>query len=188
MEEAIIGIAGTILGTILGWVLNTVSNKGKLSIYLSDWSDSFEYNSDYGEMIPSSNVESTILYSYNFCIDVYNSSAEPLIMREIKVAFSDGKKDIQIDLPKDERTRRNNGVISFYDNLESVTIPAKSVLHFKLRNGMYKEKNCDLYIWKAKKVFLLYKDKKNKQHRILLKEEDYSRYFENHPQEEKHNG
>ena len=42
MCAAIIGVIGTILGTILGWFLNSISNKGKLKLYITSWEDEFQ--------------------------------------------------------------------------------------------------------------------------------------------------
>ena len=44
MKESMIGVIGTLLGTILGWVLNSLSQKGKISIFVNKWKQSFKYN------------------------------------------------------------------------------------------------------------------------------------------------
>ena len=87
MGEAIFGIVGTILGTILGWLLNSISNKGKLVFSVASWEDSFQRNDNMGSMVPSNSIEETQVYSYKLFLDVYNSSAETLIMRDIRIAL-----------------------------------------------------------------------------------------------------
>lgn len=185
---AMIGVIGTLLGTILGWVLNNISDNGRLNIYVSKWEDSFLQHDDVGSMKSSKCIEETELYSYKLCLDIYNSCAEPRIMRDIKIVFNNGKKDIEFSVPEDDRTRRSSGPISFYDDLGPITVPAKSVLQINLHNGKWKKDNNPLFIGEAKKVFLEYRNNKNRKKRILLKQEDYNRYFENHPQEDKENG
>ena len=185
---AMIGVIGTLLGTILGWVLNNISDNGRLNIYVSKWEDSFLQHDDVGSMKSSKCIEETQLYSYNLCLDIYNSCAEPRIMRDIRIVFNNGNKDIEYSVPKDDSSRRSSGHIARYDEIGPITIPAKSVLQLNLHNGKWTKDNCPLYIWEVKKVFLEYRNDKNRKKRILLKREDYNRYFENHPQEEKENG
>lgn len=177
MGEAIFGIIGTILGTILGWLLNTFSNKGKLKFTLVSWKDSFQYN-ESGCMTPSSSIEQTQAYSYKLYIDVYNSSAETKIMRDIRIVFCDDKKDVHISIPKDDETRRTSGPMSFYDDVLPVNIPPKSILQLHLHDGEWDKDHKMDFIWNTKKVYLLYKDTNNKERRILIKSEDYSKYFD----------
>lgn len=188
MEEvivgAVIGVIGTVIGTVVGWILNSFSNRGKLHIYLKKWTDSFQYVKA-GVMITSTCIEETTFYSYDLSVDIYNSSAEPRIMRDVRIVFNDRKNDVETSFPNDEQTKRVVYGSYFYEGLEALTIPAKSVINLKLRDGKNKDNTASLYIWKAKKVFFVYRDYKNKQHRILIKNEDYSKYFENHLQEKK---
>jgi len=177
MGEAIFGIVGTILGTILGWLLNSISNKGKLVFSVASWEDSFQRNDNMGSMVPSNSIEETQVYSYKLFLDVYNSSAETLIMRDIRIAFNDGKKDVHISVPQDDRTRRNSGPMSFYDNILPVNIPPKSVLQLHVHDGEWNQDHKMDFIWETERVFLLYKDMKNKEHRFLIKTEKYVEHF-----------
>ena len=187
LVAAAIGVIGTLLGTVLGWVLSNISKRGKLHFYVSKWSDSFQQNDNYGGMKDSTNIEETEYYSYQLSLDIYNSSTEPRIMRDIRIVFNNRKKDIEFSIPEDDKTKRTHGGMWFYDCLEPLTIPAKSVLQLELHNGKSKKENKGLYIWETKKIFLKYRNNKNRQKKVLLNKEDYSIYFENHPQEENDN-
>lgn len=188
ITTALISVGATIAGTVLGWVLNNLSNRGKLNIYVSSWEDKFQYNDDIGEMVSCSKSEEVQSYSYKVSFDLYNSSGNTKIMRNIQIAFSDGKSDIEKQTPKDDATKRFSSPMVFYDDVEPINIPPKAVIKLDLHNGSW-DKDGELdYIWKTKKVYLLYTDEKNKMKRMLIKTEDYEKYFINHKSEEKENG
>ncbi len=177
MGEAIFGIAGTILGTILGWVLNSISKKGKLSFSVVKWEDSFQRSDNMGCMIQSKSIEETQLYSYKLFLDVYNSSADTLVMRDIRIAFNSGGTDIHVSIPQDDRTRRYSGSMSFYDIILPVNIPPKSILQLQMHDGEWNKEHKMDFIWKTEKIFLVYKDKKDKEQRFLIKTERYVDHF-----------
>ena len=95
ITTALIGVGATIAGTVLGWVLNNLSNRGKLNIYVSSWEDKFQYDDDIGETVLCSKREEVQSYTYKVSFDLYNSSGNTKIMRNIQIAFSDGKRDIE---------------------------------------------------------------------------------------------
>lgn len=185
---ALIGVAGTLLGTILGWLLNSFSQKGKLNIYISSWTDNFKQNGSFGDIVPCYKRENVQSYSYNLSIDLYNSSGTAKIMRNIQIIFSDGKKDIMTQTPKDDSTKRFSSPMIFYDDIAPINIPPKAVIKIDLHDGVWNEKGKLDFLWKSKKVFLAYTDEKNKVRRKLIKLEDYENYFNNHKPEESENG
>jgi hypothetical protein len=178
--EAIIGVVGTILGTILGWILNTVSDHGKLNVYISSWVDSIEYNNEIGCMVPSINEERTEYYSYKLTLDLYNSSGEAKIMRNILIIYSGDKCELYKSLPKDDDTIRCSGAVSFYDDIVPVNIPPKTIIQLKLHDGSWHQNGGLDFIWKTNKIYITYIDEKNKIKKLAIKSEDYSCYFENH--------
>ena len=187
-ETALIGVLGTLLGTLLGWWLNSLSQKGKLSIFVSSWEDSFKYNNSWGEMVPCHKREEVQSYQYKLSVDLYNSSGNTKIMRNIQVIFSDGKNDIMAQTPQDDSTKRFSSPMIFYDNVAPINIPPKAVIKLDLHDGAWNEKGKLDFLWKTKKVFLAYTDEKNKVRRKLIKTEDYENYFNNHKQEDVENG
>ena len=186
-ETALIGVLGTLLGTLLGWWLNSLSQKGKLSIYIYSWEDSFQYNK-MGFMTNSSSIEQTQHYAYKLTLDLYNSSGATRIMRNITVVFSDGKKELYKSIPNDDSTRRSSGHACFYDEVSPINIPPKSIIQLSLHNGAWNNDGGLDFIWKTKKIYLTYTDEKNRCRKVKIKAEDYSKYFENHKSEETDNG
>ena len=176
ITTALIGVGATIAGTVLGWVLNNLSNRGKLNIYVSSWEDKFQYDDDIGETVLCSKREEV------------QSSGNTKIMRNIQIAFSDGKRDIEKQTPQDDATKRFSSPMVFYDDVKPINIPPKAVIKLDLHNGSWNKEGELDYIWKTKKVYLIYNDEKNKTKRIFIKSEDYENYFINHKLEEKENG
>ena len=188
LTTALIGVGATIAGTVLGWMLNNLSNRGKLNIFVSSWEDSFKYNNNIGEMVPCSKREKVESYSYKVSFDLYNSSGNTKIMRNIQIVFSDGKNDIEKQTPQDDATKRYSHPMVFYDKVEPINIPPKAVIKLDLHDGAWDKDGKLDFIWKSKKVFLVYTDEKNRVRRKLIKTEDYENYFNNHKQEDKDNG
>lgn len=188
ITTALIGVGATIAGTVLGWMLNNLSNRGKLNIFISFWEDSFKYNNSIGEMVPCSKCEEVQSYSYKVSFDLYNSSGNTKIMRNIQIVFTDGKTDIKKQIPMDDATKRYSHPMVYYDKVEPINIPPKAVIKLDLHDGAW-DKDGELdFIWKSKKVYLVYTDEKNKTRRKLIKTEDYENYFNNHTQEDSDNG
>lgn len=185
---ALIGVGATIAGTILGWMLNTLSNAGTLKIFISSWEDSFKHNSSLGEMVSCTKREEVQSFTYRVSLDLYNSSGNIKIMRNIKIIFSDGKKDIKAETPMDDATQRFSSHRALYDKVEPINIPPKAVINLILHEGAW-DQNGELdFIWKSKKVYLAYTNEKNKVRRKLLKVENYEDYFTTHKLEENENG
>lgn len=177
---AIIGVVSTLLGTILGWLLNNFSNRGKLRIYTTSWEDKFSARNHIGESQPCTSKEKVEYYSFIASFDLYNSSGETKIMRNVQIVFSDGKNAIWQGIPEDQDTQRYVAHAYWYDKVEPVNIPPKTVIKLNLRDGLYKNDGSLDCIWKAKKVILQYQNEKNRRKRILIKKENYAEYFINH--------
>lgn len=177
---AIIGVIGTLFGTVLGWLLNSVSKKGKLNIYVYSWEDEFMYNCK-GRLTKSSSEEQTEHYGYKLSLDLYNSSGETKIMRNIRIVFVQSKDKMLVNIPKDETTKRIGQISTHYDDINVVNIPSKSVININLHSGKWRSdgKNPLECIWNTNKVYLLYVNEKNQEKKILIKEECYKDYFKN---------
>ena len=69
--------------------------------------------------------------------------------------------------------------MSFYDDILPLNIPPKSILQLHLHDGEWDEDYKMDFIWNSEKVYLVYKDTKNKEQRFLLKTEKYSEHVKN---------
>lgn len=65
-----------------------------------------------------------------------------------------------------------------------ITIPVKSVYTIKMHGGFWHSEEHFSRIWETNKIMLYYRDSKNTEQKILLKNEDFRQYFDNHPVKE----
>ena len=107
-------------------------------------------------------------YSCSFALDIYNSSGEPKIMRNIQIAYNNGKSDVIKHIPQDEDSRRNSSGLILYDDITPLTIPAKSIFQIHLRDGLWHESTEFPSLWNVERIYLLYMDENNKEKRVLL--------------------
>ena len=174
---ALIGVGGTIIGTILGWCLNALSSKGKIVIYLSSWSEKFQCYK-LGSCTNSSSKSETELYRYRCSIDVYNSSADTKILRDIRIVFTTGKKDLLSSIPYNEASKRMGMDHTVYDKFNPLNVPPKSVQKVELFSNISIKEGKFEEVWKVNKIYFEYKNEKNKTKRVLIQETSYNDYFE----------
>ena len=186
-ETALIGVLGTLLGTLLGWWLNSLSQKGKLSFYVASWEDKFEHN-ELGEMIRSSTKTEAELYSCKVALDIYNSSADTKIMRNVQLVFARDDREIRACTPDDHSSERFVARTYRYDKIGPINIPPKTVIKVTLSSYEWKKDNSlDNYL-EINNIYLRYTDEKNKTRKIPIVQEDYNDYFLNHKVEEEQHG
>lgn len=157
---AAIGVIGTLLGTVLGWVLNSISQMGKLSFYVSRWEHEVECNV-HGQMLRCGSKDSAENYHYKLGFDVYNSSNETKIMRDVRLSFRSKKVTLFEDKPYDESTGSTDGRFRHYEVVSPINIPPNSVLAVSLFGGFWKKDDARFpNIWNVDSVVLVYKDEK----------------------------
>ena len=178
MEAAIIGVIGTLLGTILGWFLNVFSGRGKISAYLSSWDEKFEYLV-FDVMNNSNSIEQTEYFEYSCSIDIYNSSVETKILRNIRIVFCNEKKEILSFIPNDKSTKRFSCGRTIYENIVSQNIPPNSVINLNLSSGIWIKEFNEQEIFDANKIYFEYVDEKSRKRRCFIKKVDYNNYFDN---------
>ena len=174
---ALIGVLGTLAGTILGWGLNSLSKIGKLNIYINNWQDSFTCTGKYGETVESHSIEQTEFYSFSLSLDVYNSSDDTQIMRDLIICFRSGKKELKNCVPNDTSTKRLSKPFVLYDKVSVINIPAKSALAINLNHGFSKTGEGIDFIWQTDNIILKYKDKHNREKRKTMQKKKYNLIF-----------
>ena len=176
---AIIGVVGTLLGTILGWLLSVLSNKGKVSVYLSSWTETFRHKDKEGFMINSASESQAEYFEYECSLDIYNSSSDTKILRDIKIVFCEGKDILFESVPDDKKTKRSASARTIFDNVTAQNIPPKSVINVELLSGVWIKEAQLERIFYADSVYFEYLDEKSKPHRIMIKSVNYPDYFSN---------
>ena len=159
---AAIGVIGTLLGTVLGWVLNSISQIGKLSFYVSRWEHEVKSNVR-GVMLQCSTKDSAENYHYELEFDVYNSSNETRIMRDVRLSFRSKGIALFEDKPYDESTVSTDGRYRHYEAVSPINIPPNSVLAVSVFGGFWKKDDARFSsIWNVDSVALVYKDEKGR--------------------------
>ena len=135
---ALIGIAGTVLGTVLGWLLSTFSRRGRLEIYTSAWHESFEFN-NVGVMSPSATFDEAEAYFYQLSLNIYNSSCDNMIIRNLRIEFLNGSKVVFSDNPKNSDSGHSfSGGVVYHSDFEILNVPPKSVVPLHLHGGFWR--------------------------------------------------
>lgn len=167
LQIAVLGIVGTLAGTVLGWVLNSLSQKGKLKVFVKKWEEVYQKPDKLGGFEKCNSNEAEY-YNYNLSLDIYNSSRETRIMRNIQVVFMDRKSLLFSSVPMDDATKRFSHPLVHYDEISVVNIPAKSVVAVEMHAGL--NKSCEEwgYFSKANRVTLVYIDEKNKKKTVEI--------------------
>ena len=159
---AAIGVIGTLLGTILGWVLNSISQMGRLSFYVSRWEHEVKSNVR-GVMLQCSTKDSAENYHYELEFDVYNSSNETKIMRDVRLSFRSKGIALFEDKPYDGSTVSTDGRYRHYEVVSPINIPPNSVLAVSVFGGFWKRDDAGFSsIWNVDSVVLVYKDEKGR--------------------------
>lgn len=189
---ALIGVGATIVGTVLGWGLNNFSNRGNLNIYISSWKDEFQKN-DAGEINSAKKRSEVEYYQFNASLDIYNSSGETRIMREVEIAYYYDRTLLKTLIPLDDATRKgtNQCIPVHFDELGVLNIPPKSVVSISIHKGMWdiggKEGTLN-FLWKTNNIKIRYRNEKNKIKIKKINNVDYSNHFISQNTEEVTNG
>ena len=163
----IIGVIGSILGGVVGWWLNNLSRKGKISIFVDGINGKFQS----AEGAEVSSLEEADNFYYNPNIEIYNSSSDAKIMRDIKIVFGGENKELLVEIPYDKAF---NHSWQIHKQVKALNLPAKSTVSIELYGWINKE---DLAkVCNSTKVFLYYKDENDKQQTKLLEVKDYKTY------------
>ena len=167
----IIGVIGSIAGVFLGWWLNNYSRKGKISIFVDE--------SINGKFITQEEayagcLEDAKLFAYKFKVELYNSSSDTKVMRDIKLMFYGEKTELFEITPYDKALETSTYPIYTHRKIEILNIPAKSAIT-KVLYGWIDEKLL-AKVMQTKMVFLFYKDEYNKEKGKIIEVKDYSQY------------
>lgn len=170
-------LSGTILGAILGWLFSKLSDRGKISIYLRAWEESFIAPDRLGGLSEQKKAADAQTYRYSATVEIYNSSRNPNIIRDVHIVFRANKATLFSTVPDDDSTGRQSGPVRFYDEIGAYNIPGNGVVTIKLHGAFSKNNNDLMFLRSADGIWIEYKDGKNKTKRSRLKPANYASYF-----------
>lgn len=178
MSSEWIGLIGGLAGTVLGWILSTLSQKGRLYLY-TEWNDEVKQDDHVGGTVKSTNQNDAEFYIYHLTLDLYNASNESKIMREIEIVFYKGRKELFRLVPQDANTEKFIAAHHCYDDIQPITISAKSIIRLELRGCLFKSDSEFQRLWDSNKIKLSYCKKGKRRKDILISKKRYADYFEN---------
>ncbi|WP_054956489.1 hypothetical protein [Paenibacillus dakarensis] len=160
------GIIGALLGVMMTLILTEIFKKmGKLKFYKKSLDIGYEIRErdSWGQEV-NKNVDNK--YGANFfgielTLEIYNSSDTPKILRDVKLAFYNGKhKKLSVD-PEDKSTERYAAASMWRDKFGLINIKPKEIISVSL---VYHCNDQDTLnqIKKSNKVYLESRDYKNK--------------------------
>lgn len=167
----IIGVIGSLLGTIIGWWLNNISRRGKLTAYVENGING-EFVTEGG--LPATSLEKSQYFNYRFNIDIYNSSSDTKIMRDIKLSFCNNFKQRFSETPYDISRMISGMAAPIHKPVELFNIPPKTAIRAELYGYISKEHLSEIFDTTA--VYLIYKNERNKHKRILVEKFEYCNY------------
>jgi hypothetical protein len=173
-----IGIAGTLLGTITGWFLNKLSQRGKLTFYVKNWSNKFngEISSNGCPTIAKRFDEATS-YTYEVSIDMYNSSGNNRIIRDVRLGFYKNKELIISQKPDNKETQKFVSQSIRYDKFRYENIPPKELRHIELKGSIQKSELDSLKGINA--IKMMYVNEKGKEKMVSMAFQTFEECFQN---------
>ena len=174
---AVIGVLGTLLGTLLGWFLNNLSQRGKLILFLSFKSKFYD---DDGEGGFKESLSHAKYYSYNADLEIYNSSSEYKVMRDVYISFCCKDKELFKERAYANSTYKDNGqyLPASIDEFKSVSIPPKQILTIGTHGSISAKSEEYNKLKDVDKLVLTYRNGKNKLKKIKIADVDYVHYFD----------
>ena len=166
-QIAILGIVGTLSGTVLGWVLNSLSQRGRINVFVKKWEETYQ-KPDRAGAFEECKSEEAEYYQYNLSFDIYNSSRETRIMRDICIAFMDKKELCFTSIPQDDSTERSGHHRVYYEDISVVNIPAKSVVAIDLHGGLNSGNDEWKHLSNSNRIMIMYSDEKNKRKKVEI--------------------
>ena len=129
---AIIGVFGTISGVILGFLLNRILSAGKINVFINEFRKTPCKKDGSVLDLTTSEFDTSCCLVFNYDIDLYNSSSDFRIIRNLKMILKNNDEEIKYDL-QNIGTRFFCDLYSHFDTLSYVNIPPKSVKKLRLQ-------------------------------------------------------
>lgn len=137
-----------------------------------------------GGSVPANSIAETERFDFAATVVIYNAGKKPKMMRDVEIAFCDGRKEIITFPRKNDPSRYVRD-----DQLAPMNIPAQTGVYKELKFTAFSKGENEINdILKADRVFLTYHGNHGCKHKILLHKEKFSQYFENHRSEDENNG
>ena len=165
--SAIIGVIGTLVGVFIVFILNKISRSGKIKIFQNEIKYTFSERDGFGGSKPTRKITNkTDSLHIDLNIEIYNSSEERKIMRDIKFIVKSNKKEIKTKILDSSTTRFGAGQF-ITDSLELLNINPKEIIQKKI--GVSAKENFQEFL--DSNWYITYKNHKQKIKKIKVNKE-----------------
>lgn len=90
-------------------------------------------------MTPSATFDEAEAYFYQLTLNIYNSSCNNMIIRNLRIEFLNGNKVVLSDNPKNSDSGHSVlGGVVFHSDFEILNVPPKSVVPLRLHGGVWR--------------------------------------------------
>lgn len=151
---ALIGVIGAALISIVGWL----SKKGRVIVTVTRSEHRVMKKDGEGGFVSRSERDDAVLYSYELELDLYNSSSEARIMRNITLGYRAEGKRLFSHTPMDSSTRRFVGSMTFHDPVSALNLQPKCVSHVRLLGSIWNTDERFSKLWDVDEIVLTYSD------------------------------
>ena len=164
----ILALIGTFGGVVLGWILNNLSKRGSLKVYGKEtWLNELLTV----EEVITDEIKEIGKYHCSVTLDLYNSSADMKIMRDIQFVYYDDEKEIKRITPiNGEFIPRVKEEV-----LNIINVPPKTIIKKKLDAWFLSDWS---FIQKTKCIYIEYKNEKNSLKKIYVQKFDFDVHLE----------
>lgn len=150
------------LSTLFGVWLGNLSRKGQIKIYLNN-EECCQCRKITDTGIEKSEFPDADIVVFSYSLDVYNSSSDNKIIRDVFILLCDKKRILRKDRPD---TFFIKSSLSEQPNNKLFNIRPKELAQIKVDVRLKKEV---FDFTTANRIYMEYRDEKQKKHKVLLK-------------------
>ena len=118
-------------------------------------------------------IDEANFYYYTLSVEVYNDSGKPRILREISIDYAKKtcfrEKMVMKSTPDDATTSYHSAGAIRYEKIVARNINPNEIITLELRCGFAKEANGLSLRKEANRVYFVYRDARNRQHKKLIR-------------------
>ena len=178
--DAKFGVLGALLGTLLGSVLtlltSAIGKRGEIKIYTKSYKNSFEKPDLYGSYEDATSLSETNYFHFDLILEIYNSSHDVKLLRDIHVLFCENENQVFCFSPKDDASKVViSGSIPFYTEIQAFSLNPKEIVTLHLHDGFGPNDDIEKFST-VNNIRLVFRDDNNHQ-RIHLIENNYQLPF-----------
>jgi len=163
------GIIGALLGVVVTMLMNEyLKSKGKIRFYFQDFKLKYLEKNSEGGYEECEKEKDYTLVRYNFKVQLYNSSENRKILRDIKIVFV-GNKGTIYNIVQNTDSRRVNFDRLISDDVNIINLNPKEIIEIGLEGQISKSSGDIKILRDIDKIYLIAKDSKDRSIKKIIK-------------------